>query len=541
MPNFLINVKEKGAKKASKNIGGLNTALGGLASKAALAAGAFFGGGMLLSGMKRAIDLAGEQEKAEKTLEVALGRRSQGLLDQARALQQVTTFGDEAIISAQALIGAFVNDEEQIKLATAATLDLAAAKGMDLTVAADLVSKTLGSSTNAMSRYGIQVTGAVGSTERLESLTNNLANVFGGQATAQAQTMAGSIEQAKNAMGDAAETMGNLLAPSVVKAAKFFKGAAEAVDLYLFSLKDLDGEEIKELSNQEKIAKQIDKTKEKIEILSRTYTGRLGDVTRTVGDSSKAIAELEERLRMLNFKYNEGNILITQSSEVMGVYKFAIDPAVTSLNEFNRGQTDYLGNLKKVEVQQMTTMSQMEQMKVFIDANKDSLKLQGKQFLSNVGTMGKAFPEMEKAAKRAAQVQALVDAYASANAAYKAMAGIPVVGPALGIAAATAAVGAGLANVKMIEQAEEGGLIGGKRHSQGGTIIEAEQGEFIMKRSAVNRIGVNDLNNMNQGGGGGASVTVNVSGNVMSQDYVEGELAEQIKEAIRRGNDFGVS
>ena len=537
MPNFLINVKEKGAKKASKNIGGLNTALGGLAGKAALAAGAFFGGGMLLSGMRNAITLAGEQEKAEKTLEVALGKRSQALLNQAKSLQQVTTFGDEAIISAQALIGAFVNDEEQIKLATAATLDLAAAKGMDLTVAADLVSKTLGSSTNAMSRYGIQVTGAVGSTERLESLTNNLANVFGGQATAQAQTMAGSIEQAKNAMGDAAETMGNLLAPTVIKVAKFFKGAAEAVDLYLFSLKNLDDESIQQLDSQEKIAIAISKTEEELFNLKRTSSAR----AKATSDESDKVKILEDRLTLLNNKYNENNILITQSSEVMGVYKFAIDPAVTSLNEFNRGQTDYLGNLKKVEVQQMTTMSQMEQMKVFIDANKDSLKLQGKQFLSNVGTMGKAFPEMEKAAKKAAQVQALVDAYASANAAYKAMAGIPVVGPALGIAAATAAVGAGLANVKMIEQAEEGGLIGGKRHSQGGTIIEAEQGEFIMKRSAVNRIGVNDLNNMNQGGGGGASVTVNVSGNVMSQDYVEGELAEQIKEAIRRGNDFGVS
>ena len=235
MPNFLINVKEKGAKKASKNIGGLNTSLGGLASKAALAAGAFFGAGMLLSGMKRAIDLAGEQEKAEKTLETALGRRSQGLLDQARALQQVTTFGDEAIISAQALIGAFVNDEEQIKLATAATLDLAAAKGMDLTVAADLVSKTLGSSTNAMSRYGIQVTGAVGSTERLESLTNNLANVFGGQATAQAQTMAGSIEQAKNAMGDAAESLGNLLLPMATDGAKVLKKFSEdAIEAFDF-------------------------------------------------------------------------------------------------------------------------------------------------------------------------------------------------------------------------------------------------------------------------------------------------------------------
>ena len=37
-----------------------------------------------------------------------------------------------------------------------------------------------------------------------------------------------------------------------------------------------------------------------------------------------------------------------------------------------------------------------------------------------------------------------------------------------------------------------------------------------------------------------ANVTVNVSGNVMSQDYVEGELAEQIKDAVRRGADFGV-
>ena len=60
-----------------------------------------------------------------------------------------------------------------------------------------------------------------------------------------------------------------------------------------------------------------------------------------------------------------------------------------------------------------------------------------------------------------------------------------------------------------------------------------------MQRSAVQSIGIENLNRMNQGGGG--SVTVNVSGNVMSQDYVEGELAEQIKEAIRKGNDFGVS
>ena len=113
-----------------------------------------------------------------------MGRTSQALLDQASALQSVTTFGDENIIQAQALIAAFTDDEEAIKRATEATLDLAAAKGMDLFAAADLVAKTLGSSTNALSRYGIEVVGAVGSTERLNSLTGNLAETFGGQAAA---------------------------------------------------------------------------------------------------------------------------------------------------------------------------------------------------------------------------------------------------------------------------------------------------------------------------------------------------------------------
>jgi hypothetical protein len=47
----------------------------------------------------------------------------------------------------------------------------------------------------------------------------------------------------------------------------------------------------------------------------------------------------------------------------------------------------------------------------------------------------------------------------------------------------------------------EGGLIGGKRHSQGGTIIEAERGEAIMTRGAVTMFAPM-LSMMNQIGGG---------------------------------------
>ena len=87
---------------------------------------------------------------------------------------------------------------------------------------------------------------------------------------------------------------------------------------------------------------------------------------------------------------------------------------------------------------------------------------------------------------------------------------------------------------------EDGGLVGGRRHSQGGTIIEAEQGEFVMSRNAVNAVGVEAMNRINQGGGAGA-VNISFSGNVMSQDFIEDEAIPMIKEAIRRGADIGVS
>ena len=99
--------------------------------------------------------------------------------------------------------------------------------------------------------------------------------------------------------------------------------------------------------------------------------------------------------------------------------------------------------------------------------------------------------------------------------------------------------------------AHKGGLIkdDGKvqRFATGGSVrggdnvpILAQGGEFVMSRSAVESVGIENLNRMNEGGGGGA-ITVNVSGNVLTEDFVTGELADNIKEAVRRGTDFGIS
>ena len=229
----IIKAVTEGFGKAKKDIKGVDSSLKGMA-KAALAAGAaLYGAKKLLDGMKAAIRLAGEQELAEKKLEAALGKRSKSLLQYAKELQQVSRYGDEVTLSAMTMIASFVKDEDAIKQATKATMDLAAAKGFDIVAAADLVSKTLGSSTNALTRYGIEVTGAVGSSERLESLTKNIARVFGGQATAQADTFTGQVEQMHNALGDMGEELGKHLIPLVTKFANNIKDIAEMVGAYV--------------------------------------------------------------------------------------------------------------------------------------------------------------------------------------------------------------------------------------------------------------------------------------------------------------------
>lgn len=158
----------------------------------------------------RFISLSNQQEDAEKRLETALGFRSEKLLEGASALQESTRFGDEQIIQAQALIAAFVDEEDAILKATEATLDLASAKNMDLRAAADLVSKSVGSSTNALTRYGIQVSGAVGSTERLESAVNGIAKAFGETAAQDALTFGGQVDQLQNRLGDFGEDIGDV-------------------------------------------------------------------------------------------------------------------------------------------------------------------------------------------------------------------------------------------------------------------------------------------------------------------------------------------
>lgn len=196
-------------KDMQKHSADMTSSLKGVASAMGLA----FGAATVINFLKQSVEAYAEQEAALKKLEVALGRNASGLAQYASELQKSTAFGDETIIKGMAMLAMFTKNEDEIKKLTKATLDFAAAKEMDLVSAADLVAKTIGSEVNALGRYGIQVDGAVGSTERLNKTLEGLTKLFAGQAAAQLDTTSGKLKNMQNRIGDVSEAIGEKLIP----------------------------------------------------------------------------------------------------------------------------------------------------------------------------------------------------------------------------------------------------------------------------------------------------------------------------------------
>jgi hypothetical protein len=141
--------------------------------------------------------------------------------------------------------------------------------------------------------------------------------------------------------------------------------------------------------------------------------------------------------------------------------------------------------------------------------------------------------EMWKAASTA---QAIVDTISSAVASYKAMAGIPYVGPYLGAAAAAAALAAGYANVRKIQSTKFGdrsGPGGGAGYgTTGGGGATASAGDRADNASAnaesPSRMVTNQFN-------------ITLRGQSYSRDQVRGLLAELSNAQADSGNVYNVA
>ena len=209
--------------------------------------------------------------------------------------------------------------------------------------------------------------------------------------------------------------------------------------------------------------------------------------------------------------------------------------------------------IKEIETNDMLFKSEEEQIAVLKMLEKQ-LESTGQTWTSQASKIGGAIGKMSKdfvtlaagnkeatiAALQLAKAEGIVNIVVGATKAVKAK-GL------LGFIEGLALISQGAVMIQQInsqidaaKKMEQGGLVGGKRHSQGGTLIEAERGEFVMSRNATESIGIENLNRMNRTGSG-AGVNINFSGNVLSRDFIEDEAVPLIKDALRKGGDLGIA
>jgi len=194
--------------------------------------------GLLSAAVYKSIDAYKEQEEATRSLTQSMinnGVYSKALMDdysaQASALQKLTTYGDEQIVMAQSQLQQQIGSTKITKELTQSILDFATAQKMDISSAAEVVGKSIGTSTNALGRYGIEVSATASKSEKMAAVIEGLNSKFGGQAAAAAQGL-GALDQLKVTVGDLFESLGERLAPIitlVAKALNSFAGNANIV------------------------------------------------------------------------------------------------------------------------------------------------------------------------------------------------------------------------------------------------------------------------------------------------------------------------
>jgi len=214
-------VADNRAKAIEKSFKGLQGSLARFAT--------FIGAGLLVRGIventKTAEEAVGQLNAVLKSTGGAVGFTSEQIQEQATALQRVTAYGDEAILSAQNVILTFTQVKgDNFEGATEAVLDMATALKTDLKSAAILVGKALNDpvkGATALSRSGVILTDSQKSLIKQLVATNRVAEAqkiildelgveFGGSARAARETFGGALEAVKNAFGDLLEADGGV-------------------------------------------------------------------------------------------------------------------------------------------------------------------------------------------------------------------------------------------------------------------------------------------------------------------------------------------
>lgn len=237
-----------------------------------------------------------EQEEAERRLEAILratggtaGYTAGQLKAMAANLQNVTTFGDEAVLSAQSILLTYKEISAEVFPKTLdLALDLSSAFGVDLSTAARTLGKALSDpagSLDSLRRVGVVFTQSQEEMIKKFVATNDAAGAqklmltelesrIGGVAKEMAATSSGAMKQFANAWGDLKEIVGGFIAealtPALQKLTEFVKLIASAGNATKLSSDAMKMSEV-ELRKQstDQLRAYIDALKQMIDLKQR--------------------------------------------------------------------------------------------------------------------------------------------------------------------------------------------------------------------------------------------------------------------------------
>ena len=358
-------------------------------------------------------------------------------------------------------------------------------------------------------------------------------------------------DKLSSSSSDLASATGNLLAPLMTTMAGVFTDLAKATTSYFNSI-TLARKPITEFTSSEEamlilLARRKDALKA-VDAFDRRSSKDKMNALEVQKNNKAKLAEIDKKLLDLNLGNIESIIDANEAQknknktdlDATTVGQYRIEIAQQELDILRNKNEAMLGGMSIQEelnlIDDQKILNQLKKNNGDIteqEFRKKNLELIGKEMtleeklgkvkLETVSNTIGALSELAKSSqatfelgKALALAQAIIDTYGAGNKVLNSDLEFP-----FNVIAMTGVIATGLKNVAQIrsQKFEQGGLVGGRRHSQGGTMIEAEQGEFVMSRNAVDSIGINNLEQMNQGSSGG--ITLNISAPLVDETVID--------------------
>lgn len=222
--NLISTFDDKGLKKADGQLGKTESSLGkfgkaaGVAFAAAGAAALAYAGTLLVDGVKSAI----EDEKAQTKLALALKNATDATDSQIASVEDYITkasiqFGitDDKLRPSFEKLAIATGDLTKAQELQTLAMDVAAGTGKDLDAVSLALAKAYNGNLGALTRLGVPLDENIIKTKDFAAASQVLADTFGGQAAAQADTFEGKMTRLSIAFDEAKETAGAFILDAI--------------------------------------------------------------------------------------------------------------------------------------------------------------------------------------------------------------------------------------------------------------------------------------------------------------------------------------